>query len=113
MNDDADAMIRSAIGGDSPASSWVVEHADTIDTPILITMAALLERRSDRLDRAAALATTSRDRQVVAIARAHVQQDRELVDALARDHLADYPATLLVSWMASDALDRSVRTGRV
>jgi len=59
------------------------------------------------------VAVTTRNRQVVAIARAHLAGDRELVDALARDHLADHPTTLLVSWMASDALDRSVRTGRV
>ena len=90
-HDGVDAMIRSAIGGDADASSWVVAHADTIDDAVLIAMAALLERLPDRLDRAAAVAATSRDRQVVAIARAHLQQDRELVDALARDHLVDYP----------------------
>src|SRR4051812_38523980 len=106
-------MIRSAIGGDAEARSWVVAHAGAIDDAVLVAMAALLERLPERLDRAWAEAATSRDRQVVAIARAHLAGNRELVDALARDHLVDHPATLLVSWMASDALDRSVRTGRV
>jgi hypothetical protein len=106
-HDGVDAMIRSAIGGDPDAGSWVVAHADTSDAPILITMAALLERRPDRLDRAAAMATTSRDRQVVAIARAHLELDSELVDALARDHLVDYPDSLIVAWIAADAVGRA------
>ena len=95
-------MIRSAIGGDADAMAWVVAHADSIDDAVLIAMAALLERLPQRLDRAAAVAATSRDRQVVAIARAHLHQQRELVDALARDHLADYPDSLIVAWIASD-----------
>ena len=82
-------------------------HADTIDDAVLIAMAALLERLPDRLDRAARVAATSRDRQVVAIARAHLKQDSELVDALARDHLVDYPDSLIVAWIASDAVVRA------
>jgi hypothetical protein len=111
-HDGVDAMIRSAIGGDIDSGSWVVAHADTVDAPILITMAALLARRPDVLDRAATMATTSRDRQVVAIARAHLEQDSELVDALARDHLADYPDSLIVAWIASDAVGRARGTAR-
>ena len=113
MNHDVvDAMIRSAIGGDIDAGAWVVAHADTIDAPILIAMAALLERRPGRLERAAAMATTSRDRQVVAIARAHLELDGELVDALARDHLVDYPDSLIVAWIAADAVGRARGTAR-
>lgn len=106
-HDGVDAMIRSAIGGDADAGSWVVAHADTIDHAVLIAMAALLERLPDRLDRAAAIAATSRDRQVVAIARAHLTQDRDLVDALARDHLVDHPDSLIVAWIAADAVGRA------
>lgn len=102
-----DAMIRSAIGGDAGAMSWVVAHADTVDDAVLIAMAALLERRPRRLDRAAVVATTSRDRQVVAIARAHLHDERELVDALVRDHLVDHPDSLIVAWIASDAVGRA------
>jgi hypothetical protein len=100
------AMIRRAIGGSADAISWVMAHADATDDASLISMAALLERLPDRLDRAAVVASTSRDRQVVAIARAHLAQQGDLVDALARDHLVDYPDSLIVAWMASDAVVR-------
>jgi hypothetical protein len=107
MTHESDAMVRSAIGGDAGAKSWVVTHAHTIDDAVLIAMAALLERLPEQLDRASALAATSRDRQVVAIARAHLQEERELVDALTRDHLVDYPDSLIVAWIASDAIERA------
>ena len=50
--------------------------------------------------RAVAMATTTRDRQLVAIAAAHLRGDGELVDALARDHLVDHPDNVLVAWIA-------------
>jgi hypothetical protein len=81
-------------------------QADTTDDAVRIAMAALLERRPNRLDRAGALAATSRDRQAVAIAPPHVNGDDELVDALARDHLVDYPDSLIVAWMASNPIVR-------
>ena len=96
-----DTSIRKAIGGDVAAISWIVAQADTIDDALVITMAALLEQRPHRLERAGAVAATSRDRQVVAIARAHLDEESELVDALARDHLVDYPDSLIVAWIAS------------
>jgi hypothetical protein len=106
----ADAAIRRAIGGDSAAVAWIVTHADTTDDALVIAMAALLEQQPTRLHRADAVAVTTRDRQVVAIARAHLAGRSELVDALARDHLADYPANLMVAWIASNALDSPNRT---
>jgi hypothetical protein len=45
---------------------------------------------------------------VVAVARAHLDGNSQLVDALARDHLVDYPDSLIVAWIASDA-DASAR----
>ena len=45
----------------------------------------------------------------MAIARAHLTQDVDLVDALARDHLVDYPDSLIVAWIASDAGRREAR----
>ena len=108
-----DVAIRRAIGGDAAAISWIVTRADTTGDALLIAMAALLERQPERLRRADAVAVTTRDRQVVAIARAQLAGERELVDVLARDHLTDHPATLLVAWMASDALDGPRRTGPV
>ena len=108
MNDQsAETVIRQAIGGDAGAITWVLAQADTTKLAVVITMAALLERLPGRLDRARDAAATSRDRQVVEIARAHLNGRSELVDALARDHLVDYPDSLIVSWIASDAVERS------
>jgi hypothetical protein len=103
MTDEAVDRIRQAIGGDVAAIAWVLAHADESDDAVVVAMAALIERRTDGLDRAATLAMTSRDRQVVAIARAHLDGAGDLVDALARDHLVDFPDSLIVAWIASDA----------
>ena len=111
-HDGVDAMIRGAIGGDADAMCEVMAQADTIDDAVLISMAALLERVPDRLTRAAAVAATRRDRQVVAIARAHLEEQRELVDALVRDHLVDYPDSLIVAWIASDPVTADRHEGR-
>jgi hypothetical protein len=111
--DSVDIAIRRAIGGDTAAISWIVTHADTLDDAPVIAMAALLERQPERLRRADTVAATTRDRQVVAIARARLAGKSELVDALARDHLADHPANLLVAWIAADALDGPSRPGQI
>ena len=107
---DVDLVIRSAIGGDRGAISWIVAHAETTAEPTVITMAALLERHPRRIGHALAAATSSRDRQLVAIAGAHLEGDHELVDALARDHLVDHPDSLIVAWIASDAAARAGAT---
>jgi hypothetical protein len=108
MNDDSVAtMIRRAIGGDRDAIAQVLAQADTTRSPIVIAMAALLERLPGRLDKALQAASTTRDRHVVEIARAHLAGNSELVDALARDHLVDHPDSLIVAWIASDAVVRS------
>jgi hypothetical protein len=101
--DGVDLVIRRAIGGDAEAIAWIEAQADTTDEPIVIVMAAVLEGDADRLDRALVVAGTTRDRQVVAIAGAHLCRDRDLVDALARDHLVDHPDSYVVAWIASDA----------
>ncbi len=95
------AVIRRAIGGDAGAITAILASADRTDDPLVAAMAALLERDPACLTRAQALAVTSRDRQVVAISLAHLSGDRELVDALARDHLVSFPDSLIVSWIAS------------
>jgi hypothetical protein len=108
MNDDSvETAIRQAIGGDRGATTWILAQADTSESAVVITMAALLERLPGRLQRALAAASTTRDRHVVEIARAHLDGNTELVDALARDHLVDYPDSLIVAWIASDAVVRS------
>ena len=100
--DGVEATIRRAIGGDVDAATWIVEQAEVSRDARVVSLAALLQRRAAILDRAATVAGTSRDRQLVAIARAHLDGDRELVDALARDHLVDHPGSLIVAWLASD-----------
>ena len=61
-------------------------------------------------DRARDVAATTRERQLVAIATAHRRGERELVDALARDHLVDHPDNVLVAWIA-DASHHSRKEG--
>jgi hypothetical protein len=108
-----DSAIRRAIGGDRGAMSWIAAHADTTGDALVMAMAALLERDPERLERARALAATSRDRQVVEIARAYLGGERERVDALARDHLVDHPDSLIVAWIASDNIVESRPTDRL
>jgi hypothetical protein len=99
----ADTAIRQAIGGDADAIAWIVGNADTTDDAIVIAMAGLLEPNPNRLERAWTVATTPRDRQVIAIARARLAGNDELVDAFARDHLVDHPDSYIVAWIASSA----------
>jgi hypothetical protein len=108
MTDDwAEPLIRQAIGGNRDAIARICIRAYATDDPLLLVTAALLARRPDTpklLDRAAGAASYREDRQLVAIARAHLAGDRDLVDALARDHLTDFPGNYLVAWIASGAV---------
>ncbi|MFC6083559.1 hypothetical protein [Sphaerisporangium aureirubrum] len=98
---DTDTLIRRLIGGDA---AGVLDRARTSDEPILLVAAALADpAKRDLLARAARLAATTRDRQLVAIATAHLDGDGDRVDALARDHLADHPGDILVAWIAGRA----------
>jgi hypothetical protein len=100
----AASIVRQAIGGDADAIAQVLADGDRINDVVVITMAALLERDPSRLARAEVLATSSRDRQVVAIAAAYLAGDRDRVDVMAREHLVDYPKSLIVAWIASGAV---------
>ena len=53
------------------------------------------------LERAAQLADSTRDRQLVALATARVIGDHDRVDALARDHLVDHPDSILAVEIAT------------
>ena len=53
------------------------------------------------LARAATSAATTRDRQLVALATAHLDDNADLLDALVRDHLSDHPDNILAAWIAS------------
>src|SRR3954452_16084025 len=70
----------------------------------LLIVAALFDGASgDALDRAEQIATGTRDRQLVAIAAAHLDGDHDRAGALIRDHLVDFPAHPIVSWIAASS----------
>lgn len=79
------------------------------DAPIDRLIAAVLDdpSRRDLLDAAAATAATTRDRQLVAIAAAHLDGDADRVDALVRDHLVDHPGSVLAARIAAASAQRS------
>ncbi len=69
---------------------------------MILVAAALFAPDGDALvAHARDAAATTRDRQLVAIATAHLRGERDLVDALARDHLVDHPDNVLVAWIAA------------
>jgi hypothetical protein len=99
----ADVIHQLVVGGDAAVAA-IVERAHTSDDVTTIVAAALFAAApGDLLDRAAEVATTTRDRQVVAIAVAHVVGDAHRVDALARDHLVDHPDSVLVAWITANS----------
>ncbi len=99
MDHDLDDVVRRTIGGDASARARLDALADEGREPIAMALVAVLLGDTDRLEPAAQAATSTRDRQIVAIASAHLSGDRELVGALARDHLVDYPDSLIVAWL--------------
>jgi ABC-type uncharacterized transport system ATPase subunit len=94
-------LLRRLVVGDDAAIATIVEASRTSEDPLILVAAALFAPDGDGLlARAEAIAASTRDRQLVAIAGAHRRGDRELVDALARDHLVDHPDNVLVAWIA-------------
>jgi hypothetical protein len=95
-------LLHQLAVGDAAAIAALVDRSRVSDEPMILVAAALFAAadQDDLLARARALATSTRDRQLVAIATAHVNGERHLVDALARDHLVDHPDNVLVAWIA-------------
>lgn len=93
-------LLRRLIGGDPDAAGEVLALAATSTSPSLLVAAALLTGDADPLVRANDLATTTRERQLVALARAQARGDIDLLDALVRDHLAEHPDHRLAAWIA-------------
>ncbi len=84
-----------------PIHRLVADGSSGSDDPMILVAAALFAADGQGLlARARELAATTRDRQLVAIATAHERGERDLVDALARDHLVDHPDSVLVAWIA-------------
>ena len=106
MDDDGshvERLVRRAIGGDEIATTRVKDYAATTGHPVLLALAGVLDGRRDQIVEAMGAARSSRDRQIIAIADAHLRGDHDLVDALARDHLVDHPDSVLVAWIAAGA----------
>src|SRR5215210_5362461 len=96
-----EGLIHQLVVGDAAAIAAIVDTSRTSDEPMILVAAALFAPDGAGLiARAGATAATTRDRQLVAIAAAHLRGERELVDALARDHLVDHPDNVLVAWIA-------------
>ena len=88
--------------GDDAAIAAILDASRAGDDPLILVAAALVapDGGDGLLARAEAVASTTRDRQLVAIAAAHLRGERERVDALAREHLVDHPDSVLVAWIA-------------
>ncbi len=102
MPDASEILLRRLIGGDVTATTEILARARTSTAATVLVAAALLtDGDGDLLARAATNAVTTRDRQLVAIAAAHLDGDDDLLDALVRDHLADHPDNVFAAWIAA------------
>lgn len=103
----SDRLIRRLIAGDRTAIGVLVARSATSDDPAVLVAAALVVPSWPALlARAGASAVNTRDRQVVAIAAAHLRGDADRALLLARDHLADHPGSLLVAHIAAASARR-------
>jgi hypothetical protein len=101
---ETDTLVRQLISGDPAAVVAILAHAATSDEPLVLTAAALLDPTAPGLlARATSAAILPRDRQITALAAAHLAGDRDRVTALAREHLLDHPDSVLAAWIAAGA----------
>ena len=108
--DDPENLIHQLAVADTAGVELLVDAARTsTDVTTLVAAALFAPDAGLLLDRAAARATSTRERQLVAIARAHVDGDRDRVGVLARDHLVDHPDGVLVAWITAST-NRSTQT---
>ncbi|SFU03411.1 hypothetical protein SAMN05660657_04934 [Geodermatophilus amargosae] len=104
---DPEQLIRDLIAGSDGSTAALREAARTSAHPAVLVAAALITPAgTDLLDRAAAAANGTRDRQLVAIATAHLRGDHDRALLLARDHLATHPDSLLVAHIAALSTQR-------
>jgi hypothetical protein len=97
---DQTLLLNRLVGGDPAAFDEVLALAPTSDSASLLVAAALVSRDRRSLDRAMTFALTACERQLVALADAHLRGDTDLLDVLVRDHLAQHPDHLLAAWIA-------------
>jgi len=107
MPADIDTLLRRMIGGDPQAATEIVDLASSTECPRLLVAAAVINSaartttQQQLLTRAQKSAVTTRDRQLVAVATAHLEGADDLLDVLVREHLSDFPDNILVAWIAS------------
>ena len=102
--DETAAVVRQLISGDPAAAAALLARATTSTEPLVLTAAALLDPASPGLlARAVSAAVRPADRQLTALAAAHLAGDADLVSALAREHLLDHPGSILAAWIAAGA----------
>jgi hypothetical protein len=101
MSTESDNVIHQLAAG-AAAIAGIVDQAHTSDDLTTVVAAALFASDGKRLmARAENLAVTTKDRQLVAIATAHLAGDTDRVEDLARDHLSDHPDSVLAAWITS------------
>lgn len=104
MPTDQTLSLHRLVGGDPRAASAILALAPTTDSASVLVAAAMLARDAGPLARANELATGARERQLVALAQAHLEGNACLLDVLVRDHLADHPDHLLAAWIAGQPI---------
>jgi NAD(P)H-hydrate repair Nnr-like enzyme with NAD(P)H-hydrate dehydratase domain len=98
----AQHLLSQLLYGGADVITELAAHAAASDDVTVLVAAALLSPDPAVLmAQATAAATTTEQRQLLAIAAAHLDGDGERVDALARDHLADHPSSVLVAWISA------------
>jgi hypothetical protein len=70
---------------------------------VAVAAALLAESADELLVDAGRLASSTQDRQFVAIAAAFVAGDHDRVDVLARDHLLDHPSRPVLGWIVGQS----------
>ncbi len=96
-----DDAIARLIGGDPLATDLIrsaaLAYADRVE--IHAALALVADDPVPGLARALELATTRHDRQHVAIIDAHLTGTAERTRILARQHLAEFPDDVVISWL--------------
>jgi hypothetical protein len=93
-------LLHRLVGGDPEASAEVLEQAETSDSASVLVAASIITGDGHHLDRAMAVAVSSRERQLVVLAQTYLRGDGDLFHVLAREHLAENPDHLLAAWIA-------------